>query len=215
MANNINPALLNLFLQGRRITYKKGEIILRPEERPSGVYLVYEGYPKVFSITQRGEESLHIVRRPGEVFPITWSLTGSRRDLYYQAMDDVVLYRITSQDFAEAFDSDPEVSHAIINQFIAMLSTLYDRINNLQLRTASEKVAYRLLALNRRVGLKREDGTYLIQAPVRHHDVADSLSMSRETVSRELGELAKAEIIGYEDQKIVIKDIAALERIVE
>lgn len=195
--------------------YKKGEIILRPEEKPSGVFVLSEGYLKVYSITNNGEESQHIVRKPGEVFPITWSLTDKRRDLYYQAMTDSVLLRLPREEFVEALDTNPDVSHAIMNQFIRMMSVLYDRINNLQLRTASEKVAYRIMALDRRFGEDREDGTRIIMAPVRHHDVADSLTMSRETVSREMANLTKAGAIGYEDQRIIIKNMAFLQRIVE
>ena len=211
----MEPAIESLFATARRLEYKKGEIVLRPEEKPSGVYVLETGYLKVYSITNNGEESQHIVRKPGEVFPITWSLTDKRRDLYYQAITDSTLLRLPRDEFVEAFDKNPDVSHAIMNQFIRMMSTLYDRINNLQLRTATEKVAYRIMALDRRFGEEHEDGRRMILAPVRHHDVADSLTMSRETVSREMANLIKIGAIEYAGQNIIINDMSYLQSIVE
>jgi hypothetical protein len=63
-------ALVDIFHSGTKLTYKKGEFIIRPNETPSGVFYIEEGIVKAFDITKYGEENLLIIRKEQEVFPL-------------------------------------------------------------------------------------------------------------------------------------------------
>ena len=46
-------ALVNLFHGGTKLSYSKGEFIIRPGESPPGVFYVEEGLVKAYDITKR------------------------------------------------------------------------------------------------------------------------------------------------------------------
>src|SRR6266550_6055889 len=92
-------ALVGLFKGGTKLTYKKGEYIIRPGEAPSAVFYIEKGLVKAFNISKYGEENLLIIRKDHEVFPLIWALTGQEREIIYQAMDACAVWRISQEKY--------------------------------------------------------------------------------------------------------------------
>ena len=69
--------LHTFFTQFRSFPYKKGDIILRAQDSPSGVYFIESGFVRVYSFTEDGEENLHLIYKEGEIFPLVWVYTNS------------------------------------------------------------------------------------------------------------------------------------------
>jgi CRP-like cAMP-binding protein len=90
-------ALVGLFKGGRRLTYKRGEFVIRPGEAQSAVFYIETGLVKAYNISKYGEENLLIIRKEHEIFPLIWALTGQERDIIYQAMAPTILWRIDQQ----------------------------------------------------------------------------------------------------------------------
>ena len=199
---------------GRKVSFSKGQVIIRSHEQPSGVFLIEKGFVKTYSITKYGETNLHLIRKRGDVFPIIWALSDIHREVFYEAMAQTVLYKTTKAKLREFAFSDQGVHSLLVDQAVELYRIHADRVNNLQLRTAKERVAYRLLALANRFG--RPDGTGIhIKAPLRHQDIADSINTARETTSRELEKLEKNKVIAYKNHDIVLLDKKLLQTILE
>ena len=202
--------LIDFFQAGTIIKYKKGEIIIRPEDTPRGVHLVKSGFIKSYSISKTGQISVRVIKKKGNILPIVWSLTGISRDVYMEAMNDVVLYRVSRSDFTKFVDETPGISKHIINDMVE-LYLLYDaRIANLEYRYAYDRIIAQLLLLAKQFGKKQGQGV-LIDLPIRHHDIADLVNATRETVSRELAKMERKKLISYKDRKIIIKSMSAFE----
>src|SRR5688572_6150826 len=77
---------IDLFRQGTKLTYKKGEYIIRPGEAPANVFYIEKGLVKAFDISKYGEENLLIIRKEEEIFPLIWAITGQERHIIYQAI---------------------------------------------------------------------------------------------------------------------------------
>ena len=93
--------LISLFHTGTKLSYKKGESIVRAGDEPRGIYYITEGYVKAYAITKYGEENLLIMRQHDDIFPLIWAFTGLHRDITYQAMSDTVLWRIARTELLE------------------------------------------------------------------------------------------------------------------
>jgi CRP/FNR family transcriptional regulator len=102
---------------------------------------------------------------------------------------------------------------AIINQLTNQFHILADRIENLQYGDALYRVAYRLVFLSNRFGVK-EGKKIIIEVPVTHQIIADTINLARETVSRQIEELEKRKLVSHRGRKIVIEDIAKLRRLI-
>lgn len=198
--------LTRFFKGGTRLTYSKGEIIIRPEDTPQGVFFIEEGFVKSYDITKYGEENLLVIRKSGQIFPILWTMTDERTDVFYQAMSDTVLYRVDRKAYNDKIDgNETEFIKSVLEQVLLMYKIHSDRVLNLEYRSAAERVAYRLLTLSRRFGKKTGKGT-MIEAPIRHHDIASSVNCSRETASREISKLEKKGFVSSKSGYIVIND---------
>lgn len=88
-----------------------------------------------------------------------------------------------------------------------------ERVNTLSYRSVRERIVSFLLTAADRFGAKQQDGSILIEAPLRRHDIANSVNAARETTSRELSWLTERNYISADDERsIVIKDISQLEQ---
>lgn len=203
--------LLDLFSKGRKSSYRKGEIIIRPDDNPSGVFYIQKGYVRVYSITVDGDEKIHVIYKKDEVFPLLWALKDIQKDVYYEALSDLVLKRVPKDLFITFVKEDPTVLHELIDRLVSHFDVFVDRVGNLEISKAYPRLVAQLLFLSKRFGKKVGKGV-VIQVPIAHKDIASSINMTRETASREFEKLEKKGLIGYRKHSIVIKNENALKK---
>jgi len=195
--------------EGRKLTYKKGEFIIRPGETPSGVFYIYQGLVKAYDITKYGEENLLIIRKENELFPLIWAITGQERHVIYEAIAPTTVWHISRDKFVSYMQSHPEALAPLLDMTIEMYRLHSERILNLEYRTVRERIISFLLTMNQRFGHKIEDGSR-IGVPLRHQDIASSINASRETASRELAAMERKGLIRSEQSLITLVDVKAL-----
>ncbi len=199
---------MDFFQSERQLVYKKGEVIIRPEDEPSGIYYISEGFVKAYAITKYGEENLLIIRKHGEVFPLIWAFTGTHREIFYEAMETSVLWRCSRESLMKFLDENPSVLHVLLDMAIEMYRIHSERVNNLEYRTVRERVVSFLLFLAQRFGRETKEGV-ILEIPIRRQDIAASINATRETTSRELTALTRKNLVQHNDY-MVLPDIAKL-----
>jgi CRP/FNR family transcriptional regulator len=190
--------------------YKKGEIIIRPEDEPGGVYLIEWGFVKAYTITKYGEENLLLVRSMGSIFPLIWAFTGEHREVTYEAMEPTSIWRVSRQDYLDFLDRNPDIMPVILDMAIEAYRLHSERVMTLSYRTARERIVSFLLVNVKRFGILNKDGSQTIHAPYRQSDIASSVNATRETTSREINSLKKRKLISMNDHKIVVHNVEAL-----
>jgi CRP/FNR family transcriptional regulator len=203
--------LVNLFREsGRRITYRKGEFIIRPGDFPSGVFYIVEGIVKAYDITKYGDENLLIIRKEHELFPLIWALTGQERQVIYEALAPTTVLQLSRDKFLEFIKDNPEAQAPLLDMTIEMYRLHSERIINLEYRSVRERLISFLITMSHRFGHETEDGI-MIGLPLKHQDIASSINSSRETTSRELSALERRGLLLNEQSQILLKDMPALE----
>lgn len=203
--------LLKWFRSGTQISYKKNEIVIRPEDVPRDVFLLTSGTVKVYALTRQGDENIRVFKKPGDVFPLVWAMRPVKRSSYYEALEDVIVYRRSRRELHSYITSNQDAGLALLDQFTEMYIEYADRINNLEFRYARERIAYRLVSLMDTFGKKTGKGIE-IQLPIRQIELADTTNVTRETASRELLRLKKRGVINYRDSHYVVIDPDALKK---
>jgi CRP/FNR family cyclic AMP-dependent transcriptional regulator len=203
-------ALVGLFKGGTKLTYKKGEYVIRPGEAPSAVFYIETGLVKAYNISKYGEENLLIIRKEHEIFPLIWALTSSERDIIYQTMGASVLWRIDQQTYLDFLHSHLSALPPILDMVTEMYRIHSERILNLEYRSVRERLVSFLLTMAGRFG-KETEGGLVIEVPLRHQDIASSINASRETASREIAVLERKKLIENKRFYIVLKDVPALQ----
>lgn len=205
--------LIDQFKQGRLLTYRKGEIILRAAEEPSGVYCIEQGFIRVYSITDQGEENTHVIYKAGEVFPLIWAFNNIARNVFYESLDVSQLWWLSKDEFLHLAKTSHKVSYLVLYQAVNQFHIFADRLDNLEYTDALEKVVYRLLYLAGRFGQKKSK-KIIINAPITHQLIASSINLARETVSREIEILEHKGLVSHQKRLIVLNDIAGLENLI-
>jgi CRP/FNR family transcriptional regulator len=203
-------ALVKIFHSGTKLTYKKGEYIVRPGETPTSVYYIEEGLVKAFNISKYGEENLLIVRKTHEVFPLIWAITGQEKGIIYQTLSPTTVWRTDHETYLSYLHSHPEALTPLLDMVTEMYRLHSERILNLAYRTVRERLISFLLTMAKRFGKKTADGI-IINVPLRHQDIASSINASRETASRELAFLERKGLLSNKQSYITLKNKEELE----
>lgn len=101
------------------------------------------------------------------------------------------------------------LSQEILKQTVDIITVYTQRIQTLEFRTARERIIAELLYLSERFGV-RSGTEVLIDAPITHQDIADSINMTRETASRALELLFKEGLMGQKDHLFTVLDVHKL-----
>ena len=209
-----SAALVNLFHQGTRQVYDKGEFVIRPGGPPQGVFYIQSGLVKAYDITKYGEENLLIIRKPGEILGLTWAVTGEDRHILYSALAKTELFHITREQFVNFVRNNPHAALPLLEMLVGMYKLHSERILNLEYRTVRERLVSFLLTTSKRFGRKTPDGLVL-DVPLRHQDIASSISATRETTGRELSALERQGLLKSSQSIITLKDVNKLRKFLE
>ncbi|MBI3443092.1 Crp/Fnr family transcriptional regulator [Candidatus Woesebacteria bacterium] len=200
-----SSSLQAFFLAGERVVYKKGQVIVDQDEIPSGVYYIEQGFVRIYSTNQEGEEKVHAIYKAEEIFPLLWALRDIKKEFSYKTLDTTVLYKVKKKEFQTFVRQNSSHALELIDKLSGLLNIFMDRVDNLVTPKAYPRVISRLLFFANRFG--RTDGREVaIAIPLTHSDIANSIAISRETASREIHKLIKKGLIAYKDRSIIIKD---------
>jgi CRP/FNR family transcriptional regulator len=207
-------ALVNLFHQGTRLVYEKGEFVIRPGGPPQGVFYILSGLVKAYDITKYGEENLLIIRKPGEILGLTWALTGEDRHIIYSTLAPTTLLQISRTQFTEFLNGNPKAALPLLDMLVDMYRSHSERILNLEYRTVRERLVSFLLTASKRFGRETSEGTVL-DVPLRHQDIASSISATRETTGRELSALERQGVLSSAQSIITVHNMKKLRSYLE
>lgn len=207
-----HPDVVKTFESVKRTLHKKGDVLLRPYDETSFVHTVRAGLVKVYTMDSQGNENMVAIYGSGDMFPMGWIIQERHQNAYFQAMTDCEIATLPRDYFLSRIKSNPHVAFAVIQKLLEQIYVYAARANNLGLRYARERLAYRLLVLSARFGTP-EPGSQSVSIPhITQQDLASTINVSRENVNREITRLEKMGIITYNRRAITIHDPAALRK---
>lgn len=205
-----DESIIAHFSDGLLMHFSKEQTIVNGFDEPSGVYLIKTGFVKAYSVSRAGHTNLLLIHEAGEFIPLPWALDGAHTTgLFYEAMTDVTVLRASKDKLRSAMGNNTWLSQEILNQAVDIVTVYTRRIQSLEFRSARGRIIAELINLAERFGTSRGN-EILIDAPITHQDIADSINMSRETASRAIELLFKEGLVGQEDHLFTLKDMPKL-----
>ncbi len=199
------------FSDGLEMRFSKEQTIINGYNEPDGVYLIKSGFVKAYSVTKSGHVNLLIVHQKDEFIPLPWALDGAHKTgLFYEALSDVTVMRASKDKLRAAMGTNTWLAKEVLKQAVDIITAYTQRIQTLELRTARERIISQLIYYAERFG-KAHSGTILLDVPITHQDLADSINMTRETASRALEQLFSEKIIEQNDHQFMVVDIDKLQ----
>jgi CRP/FNR family transcriptional regulator, cyclic AMP receptor protein len=212
MISQVSTDKLHLFFSSYRILkYKKKDMILRANDTSSSVFLIQSGYIRVYRISEQGEELTLTILRPGDFFPLTYSLNSSPNPYYLEAITPLEFWRAPQERFMEFIRNNVDVYFELTNKIMVRMDGVLSRMEYLIFSNAYTKIAATLLACANKFGDPRGEDIVL-KVPLTHKDIATLVGITRETTSLEIKKLEHDGFIGKEGKLLVVKNYKKLER---
>jgi CRP/FNR family cyclic AMP-dependent transcriptional regulator len=152
---------------------------------------------------------LLIIRKSGELLGLTWAITGEDREIIYTALAPTTVRLVPRDAFIQFIRTNPASAVPILDMVTEMYRLHSERIMTLEYRTVRERLISFLVTTAERFGRKTAHGTQ-ITVPLKHQDIASSISATRETTSRALAEMERKGMITSEQSYITLVDIEEL-----
>jgi CRP-like cAMP-binding protein len=201
-----DKSITSYFSDGTVLKFSSGDTIVNGFDEPDGVFLIKEGFVKACSTSQDGHANLLLIHQAGEFIPLPWALDGIHlTGLSYEAISDVILIRSSKEKLRTAMGHDAWLTQEILTQLVNVVAIYTQRIQILEFRSARGRVIAEMLFLSERFG-SQHGSEIIIDAPITHQDIADSINMNRETASRALEQLFEEGLIGQDEHLFTIKD---------
>ena len=189
---------------------KKGDFIFRSGDPCSVLYIVCEGQFKILTHTPDGREQIMYIYSPGD-FVGGFNLLKSHKYLYFgQALEDSIICTMNKEFFDKACLENPYILRQILEKAYDRLRWAEELITRLSSSNASMKVAELLTQLADRRGVETADGIR-INLTLTREEMGNFAGMTRETITRKLGEFKDLGYIDFTSNRIIyIKDRQAL-----
>lgn len=209
--NNLKK-LEDFFSKHRLCSYKKGEIIYRPEDDPNHIAFIKSGYVRLFALSKEGEEMTINIFKPVFYFTLLFAMTKKPNRYYFEAITPVEMWKAPKEDVIAFIKSDPDLLFELSTNMLNGFQELLESIEFLVSGNAYSKVASALLLLSHRFG-NRENNQITLDINPTHRELGTLTGVTRETVSVQIERLVKEGIITQNRQGITVNDWDALEEI--
>lgn len=210
MEHSVNQKLTSFFSQYRLQYFKKGEILLRADDDPTGIYYLEEGLVKKYGISKKGDEIILNIYKSVSFFPMSWAFNGGLNRYYYEALSDSRVWHAPREKTLEFIKQNPDVLYDLIKRIYHGLDGMLLRMGYLMAGSAYSRLVNEIVIQSKRFGVKKTDATIVLKTTEK--DLAMSAGLTRETVSREMNVLKKSGMIRLDKNMLTIFDVDQLEQ---
>lgn len=189
--------------------YKKGEMLIRADDDPQGIFCLTKGYVRQYTISKTGFElTLHILQ-PISYFPMVWAINGTPNVYYFEALTPVEVGRASRDQVVTFIKDKPTLLFELMSELLEDYAETLKRVEHLVFSDAYRRVISVLLYIVKHFG--EEDGKGVIV----HHrftqqDIATLVGVARETAGNEMVKLEKKGLVRYVDHSMLFEDMKKL-----
>jgi CRP/FNR family transcriptional regulator len=190
--------------------FGKDAYIIMEGDIPRDFFIVSSGRVKVYGYSPEGREQIMYVLNKGDFFGERYLVRDKSAGFYVQAVEDTVLCTIDSRKFRDLLARYPAMGLKIMEVLCDRLERMESMLCRISPREVDSRISMLLLELSQKFG-RRENGAVLIELPMSREEMAGSIGVARETVSRKLASLKREGIIDIlEKRRILILNEDAL-----
>lgn len=184
-------------------SHKKKEVIFMEDDECLGLYIVRVGRVKLVRSSRDGREHIIKILAPGDLLGLEVFCDADSYANSAVVMEDASLCFVKKASFFRILESAPDVSRKIMMALGSELHQAYEKIGNLGLKNAKEKLAHLLHSLAVEYGVRDETGVRL-HLTLSRLEIAEMLGITQETSIRLLKGFKEEGIIDIERKEIVI-----------
>lgn len=185
--------------------YQKGDLILNKENCRSALYILLDGIIQIGYLSPSGRFHAFNYYSEKHLINLLPCLNEQVLDYDYYAFNQVKVLQIPQHIFAEEINDNNNLKQDALEILSHRMQYLIQQVKFLQVANLHQKVCKVLHDLSLQYGRSHPLGTE-IRLKISQHDLADLLSASRQTINKEIKNLASQNILDWQYENIVIKN---------
>ncbi len=191
----------------------QGSLVFLEGQAPRGVYILCQGRAKLLTTNADGKSLILKIAQPGEILGLHAAVTGRLHEVTVETLQPSQLVFIRRDDFLRFLSENGDACLHAAEHLARDCQSAYDVIRSIGLsHSVSERLARLLLqwSSDGRVS----DGAIRMKLALTHEEMAQLIGTTRESVTRALGDFKKQHVLELTGSTLVIRDKAALEKLV-
>jgi len=190
-------------------SFKKGEIIYKEHEKPTGLICLVSGKVKIFKEGIGGREQIVRMTRIGEFIGYRALFAEENYNSSSSAIENAEICVIEKTPLYEILKENAQFALQIIKLLATELGSSNTRTVTLTQKHIRGRLAESLLFLKDTYGLDKDSN---INVLLSREDIANLSNMTTSNAIRTLSSFSAEQIIAINGRKIKIVDVAKLER---
>ena len=185
-------------------TYPKHHLLFQQGDPADALYVVLDGWVKVFRSTPSGEEAVFGVFTQAETFAEAALFLGGRYPASAEVVEEARLLCVRGTPFRDRLLDRPEICLSMLGSMSMHLHKIIGQVEQLQTRSSTQRMADFLLGLCPVV-----EGPAVVTLPYDKSLIASRLGMKPESLSRAL---SKLRVLGVttDGNRVVISEVGEL-----
>ena len=209
----LSPEEIDKLLQYARVErYPAGEEIFAKGSPGQSMMVVLRGTAKMSSVSLDGKEIVFNIMHPGESFGEIAILDGKERSADAVAMSNCELLVVNRRDFLPMLEKHTDICMTLLVILCQRLRQTSEQVEDILFRDLEARIAKNLLHLAETSGLVSKEGLS-VDLHLSQRELGNIAGGSRESVNKHLQAWHRAGWIDLSKGSIVIRDIAAIERL--
>lgn len=184
--------------------------VYMPDENADYLYFLLKGKIKIGTFSPDGREVIKEILQPEQIFGET-ALSGEmmRSDFAQAMQEEVEILAIRMADFRQMIQQSSSLMFSCLQHLNQRLVRVEERLASLVLKDARERIIEFLLETADREGRKVGYET-LVKHQLTQQEIANLTGTSRQTVTSVLNDLRKSNLIYFNRNSILIRDLHSL-----
>ncbi|WP_018131620.1 Crp/Fnr family transcriptional regulator [Effusibacillus pohliae] len=200
----IGRLLIRRTLAERMVVFMQGE----PLEH---IYFIASGKVKIYRTDEQGREQIVNVLDAGDMFPHIGFFRQTVYPAHSAMLEKGVLLVLPMARFRLLLESNPQLCLKMMAVMEGKIIELQDRLEEMVLHDTFGRIVTLLIRLARLHGVP--DGPWIrVDVPLTNQELANMIGTSRETVSRTLSQLKKAQAAETTPDHYLLLDLDRLEK---
>ncbi len=189
--------------------YERGDVLIRGEQQPAGVFYLVSGLVTQYDIAANGNEVVVNVFKPGAFFPMSWAINQTHNRYYFEAAAHTTVRVAPADEVVEFLRHNPDVMYDLLSRVYRGTDGVLRRMAHLMGGDAKHRLLFELMNAAQRFGEIQADGQIVIR--LNEGDIASRSGLARETVNRVLQAFKQSGLVEIRQGALCIKDLAALQ----
>jgi CRP/FNR family transcriptional regulator, cyclic AMP receptor protein len=193
--------------------YPKSAILFIEGQQPRGVFVLCAGKVKLSTTSSEGKTLITKISTAGDVLGLNAAISNHPYEVTAEMIEPGQANFISCDALLHFLKDNGEVALRVAQQLSLNYYTAYEEIRTIGLSSStSEKFAKLLLSWY--ADGAQTNGQAQIKLTLTHEEIAEMLGTTRETVSRVFSDFKKKQLLQVKGSTLVLRNKAALEKMV-